>query len=157
MLCQTHTLINATLTGLTPGVTYHYRVGGSNILGVACSEKRTFAILPWIDLADSGPGSLRQAILDAVPGAMIVISNAGTLTLTSGELLIDKDLVIVGPGARLLAISGTNMNRVFNIAGGTDGWVREGLPVERCEYLIAVARLPWPPRVPRSDMALPSQ
>ncbi len=70
--------------------------------------------------ADSGPGSLRQAIASAAPGETITFSVAGTITLTSGELLVDKDLTISGPGAGSLAIQrstngATPAFRVFNL------------------------------------------
>ena len=69
---------------------------------------------------DSGPGSLRQAIADAASGDIIAFAPGltGTITLTSGELLIDKDLTIIGPGAASLAISGNDVSRVFDIASG---------------------------------------
>jgi uncharacterized repeat protein (TIGR01451 family) len=56
--------------------------------------------------ADSGAGSLRQAIQDACPGGTIFISAqlVGQVTLTSGELLINKPLTIQGPGANLLNV-----------------------------------------------------
>ena len=50
-------------------------------------------------LADSGPGSLRQAIVDAFPGDRINFIVTGTIALTSGQLVVDKDLTITGPGA----------------------------------------------------------
>src|ERR1051325_8749672 len=50
-------------------------------------------------LGDSGLGSLRQAILDAAAGATIDFSVTGAITLTSGELGINKSLTILGPGA----------------------------------------------------------
>src|SRR5262249_16070730 len=76
------------------------------------------------NLADSGPGSLRQAILDAnhqlgadmidfAPGA-----RDGTIALTSGQLSITDDVQIDGPGADRLAVSGNDSSRVFQIAGG---------------------------------------
>src|SRR6266496_3475950 len=37
---------------------------------------------------DSGPGSLRQAILTAAPDDAVNFSITGTITLTTGELLI---------------------------------------------------------------------
>jgi hypothetical protein len=40
------------------------------------------------------------------------------ITNLSGEILIGKDLSIVGPGAASLAVSGNGASRVFNIAGG---------------------------------------
>ena len=53
---------------------------------------------------DSGAGSLRQAILDnsALGGDnTILFSNVvtGTITLTTGELVISNDVTILGPGA----------------------------------------------------------
>ncbi len=71
--------------------------------------------------ADSGAGTLRQAIADACDGSIIVFdpSLVGPITLTTGELLITKNLTIQGPGANLLTISGNNASRIFNLSGGT--------------------------------------
>jgi hypothetical protein len=69
-------------------------------------------------LADSGPGSLRAAIANANSGDTISFAVTGTITNLSGEILIGKDLSIVGPGAANLAVSGNGTSRVFNIAGG---------------------------------------
>lgn len=66
---------------------------------------------------DSGAGSLRQAIADATSGQSIGFSVTGTITLTSGELVINKNLSITGPGAGSLAISGNDASRVFSISG----------------------------------------
>src|SRR6476659_4920847 len=57
---------------------------------------------------DSGPGSLRPALADANDGDTIDFDPAlkgQTVTLTSGELLINKNITISGPGANLLAVS----------------------------------------------------
>ncbi len=64
-------------------------------------------------LEDSGPGSLRQAIAEAAPGYTIDFAVTGTITLTSGELVITNDLTITGPGATNLTVSGNNASRVF--------------------------------------------
>ncbi len=72
-------------------------------------------------LADNGVGSLREAIANAPSGATIEVTSSGTITLTSGELLIGKDLNIRGPGATALAISGNNSSRVFSISNATVG------------------------------------
>ena len=67
---------------------------------------------------DSGAGSLRQAIADASSGHTIDFAVTGTITLTSGELGIAKNLTITGPGANQLTISGNNSSRVFYITSG---------------------------------------
>ncbi len=82
----------------------------------------TFSVL---NLADSGPGSLRQAILDANanPGADLIRfgphARDGAITLTGGELRITDRLTIDGPGDNRLTISGNDASRVFNISGST--------------------------------------
>jgi len=68
---------------------------------------------------DSGPGSLRQALADANDGDTINATGiSGAITLTSGELLVDKNVTINGPGAGLLAVDGNATTRVFDIATG---------------------------------------
>src|SRR5262245_33544217 len=61
-----------------------------------------------VNTADSGPGSLRQAIADARPGDTIDFDSrlsGSTITLTSSTLLVDKDLTILGPGPYDLTVS----------------------------------------------------
>ena len=70
------------------------------------------------NLNDSGPGSLRQTIATAGPTDVIEFSVTGTIVLTTGELLVDKNLVINGPGADQVTISGNNTSRVFHITAG---------------------------------------
>jgi uncharacterized repeat protein (TIGR01451 family) len=79
--------------------------------------------------ADSGPGSLRQAIADACVGSTITFDMTpghvvSPITLTSGELAIGKNLTIQGPGANLLTISGNNSSRVFNVTVASPGIVK---------------------------------
>jgi hypothetical protein len=68
--------------------------------------------------ANSGRGSLREAIAIANNGDAITFAIDGTITNLTGELLISKNLDILGPGPTNLAISGNNASRVFNIASG---------------------------------------
>ena len=84
------------------------------------------------NLDDSGPESLRQAILDANdnPGADLIrfapAARDGTITLTSGQLSITDDLNLDGPGVQRLTISGNDASRVFSVSGGaTDVEIRD--------------------------------
>jgi hypothetical protein len=67
---------------------------------------------------DSGPGSLRQALADASDGDTIDFAVTGTIGLTSGELLVDKSVIVSGPGAAILAVDGDTTSRVFHIGPG---------------------------------------
>jgi len=77
------------------------------------------ASLTVTSTADSGAGSLRQAIADAASGDTITFNlpNPSTITLAS-QLTIDKNVTITGPGAGQLTISGNNAVRVFNVSSG---------------------------------------
>jgi hypothetical protein len=67
-------------------------------------------------LNDSGPGSLRAALASAADGDTVNFSVTGTITLTSGELLVNKSLAILGPGPANLALDGNAASRVLRIA-----------------------------------------
>src|SRR5438132_13983907 len=66
---------------------------------------------------DSGPGSLRQALADVNDGDTITFAVTGTIGLTSGELVVDKNITISGPGPAMLAVSrSSNMPfRIFHV------------------------------------------
>jgi hypothetical protein len=69
--------------------------------------------------ADSGPGSLRQALTDAnlAPGPdTITFAVSGTIVLDSALPAVDDDLTVQGPGAGRLAISGSYLYRIFDIS-----------------------------------------
>ncbi|SLM30215.1 exported hypothetical protein [Desulfamplus magnetovallimortis] len=71
--------------------------------------------------ADNGAGSLRQAVLYSNSGDSIDLSDiagGGTITLTSGEIVVDKDLTIIGNESNLVIINGNNSSRIFNISNG---------------------------------------
>jgi hypothetical protein len=65
---------------------------------------------------DSGPGSLRQALAVAHDGDRITFAVSGTITLTSGALVVAKSVTISGPGADQLSIVGIHFQSVFFIA-----------------------------------------
>ena len=89
-------------------------------------DRTVLSTLTVMNINDSGPGSLRQAILDANSnGSTTNTINfapalAGqTITLTSGELKITKSVNIVGTSTNGETISGNNSSRVFEFASGT--------------------------------------
>src|SRR5436190_2923443 len=81
----------------------------------ASARPDLFAALTVTNTNDSGAGSLRQAVLDAVPGDTIVFAVTGTITLTTGEIVVNKNLTITGPGSSVLAVSGNNASRILSI------------------------------------------
>lgn len=91
-------------------------------LRVEALEDRTLpSTFTVLNLADSGDGSLRAAVLaaNASPGADLIEfarGLRGAIVLTSGELSVTDGLTISGPGASKLTISGNNASRVFDIA-----------------------------------------
>lgn len=69
-------------------------------------------------IADDGPGSLREALVVASNGDTINITAKGTITLTSGELVVAKSVTIRGPGPHG-TVSGNGASRVFHITPNT--------------------------------------
>ena len=78
------------------------------------------AIITVTTTADSGAGSLRDAIARAQSGDVIQFSSAlsnQTIALTSGELTISngKNLTIDATGVSGLTLSGNQQSRIFNV------------------------------------------
>lgn len=72
---------------------------------------------------DAGPGTLRQAVLDANAAAgddTINFDQAVTspITLTTGSISINSNIAITGPGSSALTISGNNASTIFFVAPG---------------------------------------
>jgi hypothetical protein len=90
-------------------------------------DRTVLSSLTVMNNLDSGPGSLRQAVLDANSAAgsdtILFTRSVKNITLTSGELAITDDLEIVGPGARELTISGNDASRVFHVQSGADATI----------------------------------
>jgi hypothetical protein len=86
------------------------------VFAFAAARMVTSATLTVINPNDDGPGSLRQTIREAAGGDSIQIVVTGTITLSSGELLVNKSLNLIGPGARVLTLSGNGTQRLFRVA-----------------------------------------
>src|SRR5262249_20858786 len=70
------------------------------------------------DHGRQGAGSLRQAIADACATDAITFdlgASPQSIVVATGELAIDKNLTIVGPGATLLTVDGNDASRVFHV------------------------------------------
>jgi hypothetical protein len=81
---------------------------------------------------DSGPGSLRQTLTDANDGDTISFAVTGTIRLTSGGLLIAKNVTISGPGSNQLSIDGNQALFVFGIFPGKTAAI-SGLTIRNTE------------------------
>jgi hypothetical protein len=110
------------------------------------------SLTPYIvtNTADSGPGSLRDAIAQInadthrsqytspsdptrdeidfnIPG--LSPSTPGTITLSGTELLVSNSVIINGPGAGLVAVSGNGLSRIFEVGPGASDTI-SGLTIE---------------------------
>ncbi|MGL4376031.1 MAG: DUF4347 domain-containing protein, partial [Microcoleaceae cyanobacterium] len=77
-----------------------------------------FATITVTNLNDNGAGSLRNAIASASPGDTIIFDPSlanQTITLSSGQLIVNKDITIDGSNATGLTISGNNASRVIDM------------------------------------------
>jgi len=96
------------------------------------------SIIAVTNTNDSGPGSLRGAIAGASDGDTIQfdpVLKGQTITLTSGELFINNNLTITGPGPSQLTVKrstagGTPAFRIFHILKHTV--TIEGLSITKC-------------------------
>ena len=87
----------------------------------------TIIVNTLVDENDGGLGqgagdSLREAIAFAAAGDTITFDASiagGVLTLTNGELLVDKELIIDGDEMNPVTVDAAGASRVFNIDDGT--------------------------------------
>ncbi|MAD43599.1 MAG: hypothetical protein CMH98_01220, partial [Oceanospirillaceae bacterium] len=75
--------------------------------------------------SDSGTDSLREHIATAIAGDTITFDNDYTIQLTSGELVINKQLTIDGDrnddGTADVTLDANHNSRVLNVSGGSSG------------------------------------
>ena len=97
------------------------------LLNVAVTRGATLTVF---NSADGGPGTLRQTIFDASSGDTInFATGVSQVSLTSDELLINKNLTIDGPGADRLIIYGSNF-RIFHVAPASVAATISGLKMQ---------------------------
>jgi hypothetical protein len=104
--------------------------------GDALSQTSTTSVLQDVNAcptpvvtttADSGPGSLRQAIVDACARSGVEFDIPGpgpqTIVLTSGPIVVDKIIAFFGPLTERVRISGNHASRVFDVTSGGASFV----------------------------------
>ncbi|MCG2590997.1 choice-of-anchor Q domain-containing protein, partial [Rhodohalobacter sulfatireducens] len=73
---------------------------------------------------DNGPGSLRYVVENTFDGSTITFDeslNAGTITLTGGQITVDKSITIdAGDLPNGITVSGDNNSRVFEVESGLE-------------------------------------
>src|SRR6266571_3608693 len=94
-----------------------------SLLTLALAPIASAVVITVTSTADNGPGTLRDAVASAPPGATIDFAVTGTIMLTNGELLIAKSLTIAGPGPGNLTVqrstaSGILDFRIFHLTVG---------------------------------------
>lgn len=98
--------------------------GGSEEFAIdQLSVTGTQPIETVLNTDDSGPGSLRQALIDLPANGKVLFDPAldgSTITLTSGQLFLSKNVTIDGSGlARGLTVSAGGASRVMRVVSGT--------------------------------------
>jgi len=85
----------------------------------AVAPNRPAGTVPVTTCDDSGAGSLRDAITNAVSGDVIDLSalTCSAITLETGLISTVDELTLTGPGAGQLAIDGNNASRVLEQQG----------------------------------------
>jgi hypothetical protein len=104
-------------------------------LGVATPAYATDFVVT--DAGDSGPGTLREAVLDANANTgphtiSFALPTGTTIGLTSGDIAFTgPDVTVQGPGQDALIISGSQTSRIFDVQAGSltvnDMTLRDGL------------------------------
>src|SRR5918999_1898939 len=121
------------------------RWGLVSLLALAATDRPLAATFTVTNLNNAGPGSLRRAVSDANASAgpdnvVFAPGLTGTITLTSGEIVITGSLVVHGPGAGLLTVNGNDLSRIFlvqNAAAAAIDVVLSGLTLTRGHALDA--------------------
>lgn len=83
------------------------------------SLQASAATITVTSTADSGPGSLREALAAANNGDTVDATGlSGTIQLESGQLVVSTSVTILGPGPGTLAVEGQSGARVFDVSPG---------------------------------------
>lgn len=124
---STPVVTNASGIATSPVFTANGTLGSYNVAatvpggsGPANFALTNAAALIVTNVNDSGANSLRDVVANSADGGTVQfqVGLTGTITLTTGQITIGKNLTIQGPGARILSVSGNNAGRIFNLLAG---------------------------------------
>ena len=81
-------------------------------------------------IADSGTGSLRAAIdcsnTTSGPQTVTFANNvSGTITLTTGQIVVSNEVTIQGPGQSVVTVSGNNQSRIFAVNANVSATIND--------------------------------
>ncbi len=86
----------------------------------------TLTLAPVVSIkADSGPGSLRNAVANAAPGDTITFLPAATPTITlASPIALTKNVTINGPGVASQKISGAFVTGIFTVSSAVNATIK---------------------------------
>jgi len=105
---------------------------------VTSAPRRPAATIVVGNCDDSGAGSLRDAVTNAVSGDVIDLTalDCSSITLTTGSLTTSvDDLTLNGPGAELLAIDAGNASRIIEHSSYYGTLTIDGLALKHGTYV----------------------
>jgi len=130
-------------TGLTNGQTYYYRISAVDDAGNESAFSDEVSAIPSKSIvvtstADSGPGTLRQALLDAENGDKLRFdtnvfqpNNPGTISITSGQLpTITQGSITVDASDAGVIIDGSTLQNCYGFSIQSDSNVIKGLKIQ---------------------------
>lgn len=113
----TRLVVETLLENLSPDTQYFYRLTVSNRFGLIRTPGLTFHTRAAIlSLANDGPGSLRQRLLEAEAGEEIEIAVPGTIKLDGTPLTISRSVNLISHFP--LTLDGEGRSRVLEIVPG---------------------------------------
>ena len=134
-------------TGLTNGQTYYYRISAVDAAGNESEFSDEVSAIPYSAItvtstADSGPGTLRQALLDAVRGSVIdfdptlfPIDNPATIFITSESLPpITQGYMTMDASYAGVILDGSDLDNGIGITIKSDSNNIMGMRIEHFDY-----------------------
>jgi hypothetical protein len=129
-LAMPSTSVNTATFNSTPtgAGTVDFDLKATDTVGASTTVHYTITVAPPCDnpatvtstLDDGSAGTLRYELNKVCDGGVVNFQAGvtGTITLTTGQLEIDKNVTVTGPGAAVVTVTANNSGRVFNVQSG---------------------------------------